>query len=128
MTLLLDTCTFLWILAEPRKLSAKAAQIFHDPANRFLVSVVSEWEVAVQASLGRLQMGQPVEAIIPAKRLQHGIDLLDLTESAALYVPKLPRIHRDPFDRMLICQAIIEGIPLLTPDRLIAQYPVTTLW
>jgi PIN domain nuclease of toxin-antitoxin system len=101
---------------------------FQRSRNRCSVSVVSEWEVAIQASLGRLRVGQPLAAFLPAKRLQHGIELLELSENAVLYIPNLPQIHRDPFDRILVCQAITEGVPIMTPDRLIAQYPVMTIW
>ncbi len=128
MTVLLDTCTFLWILAEPAKISSMAVQTLNDPGNRCLVSIVTEWEVAIQISLGRLRVAHDLDTFLPASRLQHGLDLLELSEAAVLYVPKLPHVHRDPFDRMLVCQAVTEGIPILTPDRLIAQYPVTTIW
>lgn len=84
--------------------------------------------MAVQLTLGRLQFSQPIERLVPAKRLTHRIQLLELSEAAALYVPQLPSIHRDPFDRMLICSAIIHELTILTPDPQIAKYPVATLW
>ncbi len=128
MRLLLDTCTFLWIAAGSPQLSKRAAQLFSDPANDVFLSVVSSWEIAVKHSLGRLPLPTPPVDFIPAQREAHGIAPLSLSEEEALYVARIPSLHRDPFDRMLICQAVVNGLALLTPDPLISQYSVRTLW
>jgi PIN domain nuclease of toxin-antitoxin system len=129
VNLLLDACTFLWIVLEPARLSPGAAQLATDPANTLYLSSVSAWEIAVVYTLGRITLQQPPEVFVPAQRRNHGIDLLPLSEAAALHVPNLPPIHRDPFDRMLICQAIVHDLTLLTPDPLVRQYPhVRTAW
>ncbi len=128
MRILLDTCTFLWIALQATRLSARAAQLILDPANQLFLSSVSAWEIAVQHSLGRLILPQSPSLFVPSQRTVHQIDPLPLSEEAALYVPNLPRVHRDPFDRMLVCQAIQEKLVILTPDPMIQQYPVQTAW
>jgi PIN domain nuclease of toxin-antitoxin system len=126
--LLLDTCTFLWIAAGSTQLSRRAAQLFTDPANEVFLSAVSAWEIAAKNSLGRLTLPGPPADYIASLRERLGIAPLPIKEEEALYLPRIPRLHRDPFDRMLVCQAIINGLALLTPDPLIAQYPVRTIW
>lgn len=128
MRLLLDTCTFLWVISSSPRLSTRAGELFRDPDNEVFLSAVSAWEISVKYSLGALPLpGAPVE-IVPKERELHGIAPLALTEEAALYLQKLPKLHRDPFDRMLVCQAITSGAAILTPDELISQYGVLTIW
>lgn len=128
MRLLLDTCTFLWIAAGSDELSDPARAAYADPGNEVFLSAVSAWEIAMKNALGRLPLPEAPVRYVPAVRSRHGISPLALDEAAALQLPKLPRLHRDPFDRMLICQAIAHGLDILTPDPAIAQYPVRTLW
>lgn len=128
MRYLLDTCTFLWIIAGAKELSPAAARIFADPANDMLLSAVSVWELSVKHSLGKLPMPAPLDRFVPEHREKHGITSLPLDERAVLHLHKLPALHRDPFDRILICQAIEHDCVLLTPDPLIVQYPVRTQW
>jgi PIN domain nuclease of toxin-antitoxin system len=125
---LLDTCTFLWIITGSRELSQAAAKVFADPANEILLSVVSVWELSVKHSLGKLPMPASLDRFVLEQREKHGITVLPLEERAVFHLHKLPALHRDPFDRMLICQAIEHDCVLLTPDPLIAQYPVRTQW
>ena len=128
MRILLDTCTFLWIITDDSKLSSKAKGLFVAAENEVYLSVVSTWEIAVKHKLGRLPLPESPAKYIPEKREQHGIVSLILNELATLYLTKLPDLHKDPFDRILICQAIVEGLCLLTPDELIVQYPVHSQW
>ncbi len=128
MRLLLDTCTFLWIASGSTQLSRRAAQLFSDPANEVFLSAVSAWEIAVKYSLGRLRLPGPPAEYIPSLRERHGIVALPVKEEEALYLPRIPSLHRDPFDRMLVCQAVVNGMALLTPDPLIVQYPVRAIW
>ena len=128
MRLLLDTVTFLWITLSDPRLSERTRQLFADPANEVFLSVVSSWEMAVKHSLGRLPLPAPPEKFVVTQRELHGIQALPLAEESALYVTRLPKLHADPFDRMLICQAIVHGLVLLSPDDQIAQYPVRVLW
>jgi PIN domain nuclease of toxin-antitoxin system len=128
MRLLLDTCTFLWVITDHQALSDRARDLFTDPANEAYVSGVSVWEMAVKFSLGKLPLPEAPERFIPEERERHAILPLMLDEQAALYLHRLPALHRDPFDRMLICQGIQHELTLLTPDPLITQYAVRTIW
>jgi PIN domain nuclease of toxin-antitoxin system len=128
MRLLLDTCTFLWIVGGDPALSARVRDAFVDPENEVFLSAASAWEIAVKHRLGRLPLPAPPDDFVPAQRTAHGIEALAVEEEAALHVAKLPDLHRDPFDRMLIAQAIVGGLVLATPDGPIRQYPVRTLW
>jgi PIN domain nuclease of toxin-antitoxin system len=126
--LLLDTCTFLWLVGGAAQLSPRAREAFADPANEVFLSAVSAWEIAVKYRLGRLPLPTAPDEFVPAQRTAHGVEALAVDEESALNVAKLPDLHRDPFDRMLVAQALVGGLVLLTPDRPIRQYPVRTLW
>lgn len=128
MRLLLDTCTFLWIVFDQPDLSAPARAAYLDADNEVFLSAVSAWEITVKHRLGRLPLAEPPKQFVPRFRKAHGIVPLPLDEDAVLQDATLPGLHRDPFDRMLICQAIAHGLILLTPDPLISQYPVRVLW
>lgn len=128
MRLLLDTCTFLWLVGGAAQLSPRAREAFADPANEVFLSAVSAWEIAVKYRLGRLPLPTAPDEFVPAQRTAHGVEALAVDEESALNVAKLPDLHRDPFDRMLVAQALVGGLVLLTPDRPIRQYPVRTLW
>jgi len=125
---LLDTCTFLWWMAEPGRLSQRARGLLLDRGHEFYLSVVSAWEISVKYAAGRLPLPLPPAEYVPSRRRVCGITALPLTEQEAVHVPRLPKIHSDPFDRMLICQAIVHGLPVLTPDPQIAQYPIRVVW
>jgi len=127
MKLLLDTCTFLW-LAGGESLSPAAADVIREPSNDVLLSTVSAWEIAVKHANGRLSLPEPPERLIPTERRLRGIAPLLLDEDASFHLARLPRLHRDPFDRMLICQSIAHGLAIVTPDPLITQYPVRVIW
>jgi PIN domain nuclease of toxin-antitoxin system len=126
--LLLDTCAFLWAISAPAELSDKARELFVDPGNEIFLSVVSCWEIALKHSLGRLPLPEPVSEFVPAQRQAHGIQTLPLDEECALHLARLPKLHGDPFDRMLASQSIVHGLALLSPDRQLARYPVRILW
>ena len=128
MKLLLDTCTFLWIVSGAPELSDRARALFADPENDAYLSTVSDWEMALKHAIGRLPMPEPPARFVPAQRTAHAIESLPLDEEAALHLDRLPALHQDPFDRMLVCQAIVHGLAIVTPDRLIAQYPVRIVW
>jgi len=126
--ILLDTCTFLWVAAGARELSARARDLFSDPANEVYVSPVSAWEIVVKHSLGRLTLPEPPHRFVPRQRELHDVAPLPLDEDAVLTLGRLPEYHKDPFDRMLVCQALAHGLTILTPDAQISQYPVQTTW
>ena len=128
MRLLLDTVTFLWLVGEPDALSIRAREAIVDPGNEVLLSAVSTWEIGIKHALGRLPLPEPVDRFVPTERERHGVDSLPLDEESTLQLTKLPALHRDPFDRMLICQAIARGLVIVTPDRDVRRYPLRTLW
>jgi PIN domain nuclease of toxin-antitoxin system len=123
MTLLLDTHAFLWWVEDPARLSVPARKAIRDASNPVFVSAVVVWEIVVKKSLGKLSAPDDLEGIINASRFQS----LPMTVPHALAVTSLPKHHRDPFDRMLIAQAVHEGFRLVSRDPEIAKYPVSLL-
>ena len=128
MRILLDTVTFLWAVTDAPDLSDDARELFVDPGNEIYLSSVSTWEIVIKHSLGKLPLPEPPSRFVPAQRKQHSIDVLPLDEEATLHLTRLPALHRDPFDRMLVCQAIVHHLVILTPDELINQYSARTMW
>jgi len=126
--ILLDTCAFLWIISGSEKISAKARNVFADPDNEVFFSSVSAWEIAVKQSIGRIESAGELSRIVPEYRELHGIQPLPLDEESVFYLSRLPAIHNDPFDRMLVCQALAKGLVILTPDKKIAGYPARVVW
>jgi PIN domain nuclease of toxin-antitoxin system len=125
--LLLDTCTFLW-LAGGGPMSTDAAAAIRDPQNDVFLSAVSVWEIVTKYRNGRLPLPEPPERLVPAERRLRGIAELPFDEASGLQGMRLPVLHRDPFDRMLIAQAIAHGLAIITPDPQITQYPVRAIW
>lgn len=128
MNLLLDTCAFLWLTGYTNKLSPRASAAIIDPANYIFLSTVSAWEIAIKYGTGGLTLSSPPRIFVPQKCAAQGISILDLNLAAALRTNALPSIHRDPFDRILICQALEADMTLVTADLEIQAYPVRTLW
>lgn len=128
MKLLLDTCTFLWVIADAPQLSRRARVLFQSPENEVYLSAASAWEIAIKHTLGRLPLPDAPERFLPEMREAHGIETLPIDEESALHISRLPALHRDPFDRLLVSQAIVHGLTILSPDPLVTQYPARTLW
>ena len=128
MKLLLDTSVFLWYIAGSRRLPTDIAAAVRAPENEVCLSVVSLWEILSKHNLGRLPLPEPAATYIPRQRERHRIESLPLVESAITHLAKLPDRHADPFDRMLICQAIEHDLTLVSSDRAIHAYPVRVLW
>ena len=128
MKLLLDTCTFLWVLSGDSQLSPRAADLFRRPDSEVFLSAASAWEIAVKHAAGRLVLPDRPERFVPERREERGIVALPIDEEAALHASRLPWLHRDPFDRLLVSQAIVHGMTILTPDAIISRYPARTMW
>jgi PIN domain nuclease of toxin-antitoxin system len=124
---LLDTHTFLWWDNEPSKLSAGVLASIQNPANTILLSVVSVWEILIKGQLGKYTLRSPLPVIL-GQQQANGIVILPVTLDHVLALDTLPAVHKDPFDRLLIAQAIAEGATLLTADPIIALYPIQVLW
>jgi PIN domain nuclease of toxin-antitoxin system len=126
--LLLDTVAFLWILAGAKELSPSARLALEETDNRVYLSAASVWEIAVKHRLGKLPLPHPPEILIPEQRVLRGIEPLDIAEPAILRLRQLPDLHKDPFDRILACQAIEHEMTIVTPDEALRAYPIRTLW
>ncbi|MCC7043831.1 MAG: type II toxin-antitoxin system VapC family toxin [Acidobacteria bacterium] len=127
MKLILDTCTFLW-LAGGQRLSPAAAAAIRDQSNDVYLSAVSVWEIVTKYRNGRLPLPEPPDRLISAERAVRGVEALAFDEESAVQGLKLPPLHRDPFDRLLVAQAIACGAAIVTPDPLVAQYPIRVVW
>jgi PIN domain nuclease of toxin-antitoxin system len=126
--LLLDTCTFLWAVADPDRLPTRIAGLLLSESNEVYVSAASAWEVVIKAGTGRLQLRSDADRFVRVQREAAGFAPLPIDEDSALHVSRLPALHRDPFDRMLVSQAIVHGLTIVTPDPLVTQYPARTTW
>ncbi|RMF12620.1 MAG: type II toxin-antitoxin system VapC family toxin [Candidatus Dadabacteria bacterium] len=120
---LLDTHIWLWWLADAPKLSATAREIIADGANTILLSAVSTWECVIKSALGKLQLPSDVSELVEFSEYEDGFDLLSVRHEHAARLAELPLIHRDPFDRMLVAQALHEHATIITADATLAAYP-----
>jgi Uncharacterized protein conserved in bacteria len=127
MKLLLDTHIFLWFISGDSRLTDAMLQSICEPSNEVYLSVVSLWEAITKYNLGRLPLPQPPEIYLPIQRERHLISSLSLNEASVAQLAKLPLLHRDPFDRMLICQAMEHDLIIVTVDDVIRAYPVKAL-
>ena len=122
MKFLLDTLLLLWAAAEPRRLSKQARALIDNPDNDLLFSAASLWEVAIKRGLGRDDF--KVDArLLRRGLLDNGYSELPIISDHVVAIDSLPPIHKDPFDRILVAQATVEGVTLLTIDSLVSQYP-----
>ncbi len=128
MKILLDTQAFLWIIADAPELSKKAKNIFLDQENDLFLSLASIWEMAIKLSLGKLKLKQPVEKFLPAQLQENSIFQLDISFRHVVGVTSLPFHHRDPFDRLIISQAVQENLPILSSDEAFDEYNIQRLW
>lgn len=124
---LLDTHTLIWWVSDPSRLSPAALAFIQDPASIVLLSVVSAWEILIKLPLGKLTLKAPLRIVL-AQQQANGIQMLPVTLDHVLDVEGLPPVHKDPFDRLLIAQANVEGAELVSADAIFAQYPVKVLW
>ena len=124
---LLDTHTFIWWDSDPGRLSGAARAFILDPSNVVLLSVASMWEIVIKHALGKLQLQKSLDAIVREQQA-NGIQVLPIRLEHVLAVAGLPAIHSDPFDRLLIAQATVEGARVLSADPVIARYPVPVVW
>lgn len=126
MRVLLDTCTLLWLITGERPLAARARAAIE--RGEVYLSAVSAWEIAIKFAKGQLRLVERPDALVPAARARYGLASLPIDEESALHIVKLPPLHADPFDRMLVSQAIVHGLTIATPDPLVTQYPARTVW
>jgi PIN domain nuclease of toxin-antitoxin system len=128
MRLLLDTCTLLWLQMDKSRVPSRLLEILAIPETRRFLSAAVPWEIAIKWSSGKLPLPCPPDEFIKKARIESIIEEMPIFESAALQTAKLPRLHTDPFDRIQISQAIDMSLAIATPDPLIRQYAVRTIW
>ena len=128
MKLLLDTSVFLWWISDDESLSQRARDLISDGENEVWFSAVSSWEIVIKADLGRVVLPERVERFLPKQIGANGFQVLPIHLRHTLRVAGLPALHRDPFDRLLIAQAIVEGFAIVSADRQFYRYPVPVEW
>lgn len=128
MKLLLDTQTWLWMQAASKRLGTEARGLLTSPANELLLSSVSSWEIAIKYRLGKLPLPIAPSRYVPDRMRTSGVGPLPVTHAHALRVAELPDHHGDPFDRLLIAQAQLDDLTILTSDRIFAKYDVPVRW
>lgn len=128
MTLLLDSHTLLWFLWDDPQLSSTAKLLIEDASHRKFVSVASCWEIAIKAGIKKLDLGEPAATFLSREMSRNNLDLLPISLLHATAVETLPLHHRDPFDRLLIAQAMHEKCPIISADQAFDAYPVRRLW
>jgi len=125
---LLDTNAFLWLASEPRRLSPLVRQLVALGDTELVLSAVVPWELAIKEQLGKLTVDEPLAALIAREVESLRLEELPVTRVHALASGKLPNHHRDPFDRLLLAQAIVEDMSIISADRALLAYPATVVW
>lgn len=128
MRLLLDTHCWLWQLAEPERLPEPLRALLSDRANEVYLSAASVWEIVVKAQLGKLTLPEPAEQYVPTRMQALGNLALPITQAHVLRIGSLPLHHKDPFDRVLVAQALVECLSLVTADARLRDYQVDLYW
>ena len=128
MRYLLDTNALLWFLTGDEKLSDRARQLIDDPSNEKFLSIVSLWEIAIKVRLEKLELDKPFEQVFPERLDFNGIQILDITVDSLTKLTTLPFHHRDPFDRLIIAQGLVEGLPIISVDTVFDAYSINREW
>jgi PIN domain nuclease of toxin-antitoxin system len=128
VNVILDTHTFLWAVTDDRRLSESARAIIGDGANQVFLSAASMWEIVLKAGAGKLHVAGGAARFLENEIRRNRLSPLPIQLAHILRVTSLPSIHKDPFDRLLIAQAQVENLPLVTSDSEIARYPVQVIW
>ena len=128
MRYLLDTHTLLWFISADQKLSDRARRLILDPDSEIFLSIASLWEVAIKVNIGKLALDKPFNQLFPDELDSHGIEILDITIDSLVQLTALPPHHRDPFDRLIIAQALVENLPIISVDGNFDTYGVVREW
>lgn len=128
MRALLDTHTFLWWIVDQPRLSPQVRALLEDGANEFYLSAASGWEIAIKAQLGKIELPDDPAPFIAEQLALNAFVELPVRLNHALHVCKLPFLHRDPFDRLLVAQSQLEDLPILSADPQLARYPARVIW
>ena len=128
MKLLVDTHAFLWLILDDPSLSDTARREIRSRDNEVWLSAASGWEIAIKYGLGKLPLPEEPDRYVPRMRRRSGIESLPIGEAEVCQIHRLPPLHRDPFDRLLVAQANCHGLVIVTDDPVVSRYPVQTLW
>ena len=128
MKLLLDTHVFIWWDSEPEKLSDRAFELFQAPENQLILSVASLWEIQIKSQLGKIKFNIPLAKLVEGQQNSNGLSLMPVNASHVYALGNLPSIHKDPFDRMIVAQARVESLCLISHDTILKKYPVDIMW
>ena len=128
MKALVDTQCWLWWFLEPERLAARARRLMADRRNVLYLSAASAWEIAIKCALGKLRLPDPPLEYVPGRLAAEGMASLPIEQSHALHTGTLPGHHHDPFDRLLVAQAQLERLPIITADRQLVAYDVRVVW
>lgn len=128
MRALIDTHTFLWLALDDSKLSRAVLPVVSDPANTLVFSMASAWELAIKAGRGKLQLRITLEELIIDAPNRLLLESLQIAPAHLVAVARLPEHHKDPFDRLLVAQAQVEGLPLISADAVLDAYGIRRMW
>jgi PIN domain nuclease of toxin-antitoxin system len=128
MMFLIDTHTFIWYVTDNSRLSNQVLELINDENNQIFLSIASVWEMGIKHGLGKLTFNLPFETFITQQISINDFTVLDIKISHITAITQLPLHHRDPFDRMLIAQAMVESMPILSADTIFDAYPIKRLW
>ena len=128
MKLLLDTHAFIWSSTDPQRLPSRVREACRDATNELLLSVVSIVEMEIKIGLGKLRLDMPIDEMVRVNEQENDLQVLPVRAPHAYALRALPPVHRDPFDRLLVAQANVEGASLVSGDDVIARYPVRVFW
>ena len=128
MRYLLDTHTLLWFISEDKQLSDRAHRLILDSSSEIFLSIASLWEIAIKVNIGKLALDKPFNQLFPDELDSHGIEILDIRIDSLVQLTALPAHHRDPFDRLIIVQALVENLPIISVDRNFDVYDIDREW
>ena len=128
MRLLLDTHAFIWWDSEPEKLSDRVLALCQDAENELILSVVSLWEIQIKSDLDKIKLKAPLMELVEGQQQLNALRLLPVDAPHVFELNALPPLHNDPFDRMLVAQARVEGLRLVSHDSIVKDYPVGVEW
>jgi PIN domain nuclease of toxin-antitoxin system len=128
MNILLDTCSYIWFITDPGRLSKKAVTLIHDKESVIYLSAISLWEINLKVKIKKLQIKGELGKLIRVEEFEAIIKPLGFLANDSEYISKITLHHKDPFDLMLICQALSNDFTILTPDPHIRKYPIKTIW
>ena len=128
MNVLLDSHAFLWFVWEDPQLTASAKALIENPANRKFVSIATCWEIAIKVGVKKLNLGEPATTFLPRELSMNKFDVLGIELAHVTFIETLPPHHKDPFDRLLIAQSLLETMPIVSADAMLDPYGVTRLW